>query len=170
MLIIKIMLKIMMISFVILYDGTICSYFEWYSTSGHCALRSDFSHPIHSLNTEENLEYISSELESYAFLTHQTYTFDDKNHEYTCHVYEIKDKQTKDIRYVVGYPTVTEEVNPTQIYDVLKASFIYLKISEYATQIPSDIDDLDTFTLDEARTILEEVNKKENGHSRILTK
>lgn len=165
-------------------EGFIRSYSENYYEQGTSSIFKEFS-PIQFIpytdviskdtyyesnveNTKENLEYISSELESYTFPTNATYTFGDKTYNYTCHVYEIEDKLTNEKRYVLGYPLIVDEESPTQIYDALTASFIYLKINESAKQISSKIDDLDTFTLEEAHAILEEIQTENNGLSKKL--
>lgn len=114
-------------------------------------------------NTDNNKSYISKLLETYEFKTHVTYVFRETTYEYVAQVYKIENKLTDETRYVIGYPLIEGETNPTQIYDALTAGFIYLDTNEFATPISSELDEKDGFTLKEGHTILENIAEFENN-------
>lgn len=135
----------------------------------HDVMKKDTYYDYNMENDDSNLEAISNVLEDYAFPTNAIYTFGENSYEYTCHVYEIEDKVTNTKSYVIGYPVIPEETNPTQIYNALNASFIYIKTNEFATQVPSKLDEMDAFTLEEGHALLDEIIKENQGVTRILT-
>ncbi len=160
-------------------DGKIRFYSEKYYEKGTNSSLQDFS-PIQLIpytnvlkkdtyyksnveNNEENQAFIAHALENFAFATHVTYTYKEKTYEYHCDVYEIENQLTDEKRFVMGYPLIEGETNPTQIYDALNASFIYLQTSEFATKIPSELDSMNTFTLKEGHTILENITTFEKN-------
>ncbi len=160
-------------------DGKIYSYSENYYEKGTYSSLEKFS-PIQFIpyteilekdtyykhnvaNNTENQAFMAHALETYAFPTHIIYTFGETTYEYQSHVYEIENQLTEEKRFVIGYPLIPEETNPTQIYDALTASFIYIQTNELATTIPSELEKMETFTLEEGRTILDNIVAFENN-------